>query len=186
MSDQQFMLVPKISSYPGAQTRAHAMLRWLVGRDIVQPNLSRCGLGTGGLAYAIAPGAVQILRNPADAEALPFGLERNGLEIITQRCAFTPMQGFTGRARCPECRRQVGEVLLEHLEIWMPGETDNFSCPECDHEDDINGFAFEQPCAFSDLGFIFNNWPGELFDPLFIEQFAERLGFKVQQVQARI
>src|SRR5690606_10598196 len=100
----------------------------------------------------------------------------------TKRCIYTPMRDFEGDARCPECRAQVGEVLLEHLEIWMPGETENFICPECGHEDDINGFPFSQPCAFSDLGFIFNNWPGQYMRSEFIEEFAERLGYPVALV----
>lgn len=68
----------------------------------------------------------------------------------------------------------------------MPGETDNFTCPECGHEDDINGFLFLQPCAFSNLGFIFNDWAAARLRPAFIEEFAERLGHPVSLVQVRV
>ena len=36
--------------------------------------------------------------------------------------------------------------LFDSLDEWMPGDTDNFSCPQCGHEDDVNGFLFLQPC----------------------------------------
>ena len=49
----------------------------------------------------------------------------------------------------------------------MPGHTDNFTCPRCGHEDDINGFYSLQPCGFSNLGFIFNNWADAGFKPVF-------------------
>jgi exodeoxyribonuclease VII large subunit len=50
------------------------------------------------------------------------------------------------------------EAVARAVEDWMPGHTDNFTCPLCGHEDDINGFLFLQECGFSNLGFIFNNW----------------------------
>mgnify|MGYP006203020783 FL=1 len=65
----------------------------------------------------------------------------------------------------------------------MPGQTDNFTCPECGHEDDINGFLFLQPCGFSNLGFIFNGWMDAGLRPAFVEEFGERLGFAVRQVR---
>lgn len=185
MGDQQFIIVPQISSYPGPEAGARKILRWLVARGIVEAQSSRCGRGAGGLGHAMAPGAARVLDLPAGVE-LPLGQPRNGLEIVTERCIYTPVEGFEGRARCPECRAEVGEVLLEHLEEWMPGETDNFACPACGFEDDINGFPFSQPCAFSDLGFIFNNWPGRYFVRAFLDEFAERLGFPVTLVQVKL
>lgn len=182
MSDQQFIIVPKISSYPGAQSRARVIQRWLVERGIIAPQLSACGSAPGRLAYGIGPRAAEVLE-PAGAALLPYELARNGVEIVTDRCIYTPERGFEGRARCPECRKQIGEALLEHLEEWMPAETENFTCPECGHEDDINGFPFSQPCGFSDLGFIFNNWPGRYFRRSFIEEFTERLGYPLALVE---
>ena len=181
MRPRQFIIVPKISSYPGPLARARTMLRWLVERGVVEPQLSACG-AQGQLAHAIGPRASEVVE-PAASALLPFQQPCNGLQIVTKRCIYTPAEHFADRARCPECRAQVGEVLLEHLEVWMPGETDNFICPECGHEDDINGFPFEQPCAFSDLGFIFNEWPGQFFRREFLDEFAARLGFPIECVQ---
>lgn len=67
----------------------------------------------------------------------------------------------------------------------MPGDTDNFSCPQCGHEDDINGFLFLQPCAFSNLGFVFNGWGRAGFRQAFLDEFAERLGYPLAQVQVK-
>ncbi|SDU29163.1 sugar ABC transporter ATPase [Geopseudomonas guangdongensis] len=185
MSDRQFIIVPQISSYPGAEARARKILRWLVERDIVEARLTPCGIGAGGLGYAMAAGAERVLDLPPGV-ALPLGRPRTSLEIVTERCIYMPERGFARRARCPQCRREIGEALFEHLEEWMPGETDNFECPECAFEDDINGFVFAQPCAFSDLGFIFNNWPGEYFLRAFLDEFAERLGFPIRVVRVEL
>ncbi|MNF10170.1 hypothetical protein D3C80_2110330 [compost metagenome] len=65
----------------------------------------------------------------------------------------------------------------------MPGRTENFICPLCGHEDDINGFLFLQPCAFSNLGFIFNNWSAAGFKQAFLDNFADWLDHPVAVVQ---
>ncbi|MBB2495617.1 sugar ABC transporter ATPase [Aquipseudomonas ullengensis] len=183
MSDQQIILVPQISSLPGHEAKAWALLRWLVKRNIVEEQPTTCGRGGRGMAYAIAPGARQIVQRP---ELLPFGRPLNGLEVISKRCIYTPTIDFKEEAGCPGCRREIGEALFDSLEEWMPGHTDNFRCPECGHEDDINGFLFLQSCAFSNLGFIFNNWDEARFKPRFLEEFAERLGYPVSQVLVRV
>jgi hypothetical protein len=184
MINMQSIIVPQISTYPAPEARARKVLAWLTAQNIVDEQLTTCGLNGNRMAYAIAQGAWQVMdRDVAPEDCLPFGRSVHGLEIVTQRCIFTPELGFNKRARCPECRKQVGEVLLESLESWMPGETENFICPHCDHEDDINAFPFEQPCGFSNLGFIFNNWNGKYFKASFLAEFAERLGRPISLVQ---
>ena len=176
----QLILVPQISTLPAHEQKAQAMLRWLVKREIVEALPTTCGQGGNGMAYAIGPGARRIARRP---ELLPYGQAHNGLEIITNRCIYVPTRGFLEEAGCAECRREVGVPLFDSLEVWWPGETDNFTCPECGHEDDINGFLFLQPCGFSNLGFIFNGWAEADLRPAFVEEFGERLGFAVRQVR---
>lgn len=68
----------------------------------------------------------------------------------------------------------------------MPGRTDNFTCPLCGHEDDINGFLFLQPCAFSNLGFIFNNWAEAGFKQSFLDEFADWLDQPVAWVRVEL
>ena len=60
-----------------------------------------------------------------------------------------------------------------------------YSCPQCGHEDDVNGFLFLQPCAFSNLGFVFNGWGQAGFRQAFLDEFAERLGYPLAQVQVK-
>jgi len=172
MSDRQYIIVPQVSSYPGSQARARKILRWLTGLGIVEPQLNACGMRPGALGHAMAPGAERVLDLPAGV-SLPLDQPRTGLEIVTERCIFTPERDFEKQAGCPQCRREIGEALFEHLEAWMPGETDNFECPECGFEDDINGF-------------IFNNWPGEYFLRAFLDEFRERLGFPIRVVRVRL
>ncbi len=188
MLQQQSIIVPQISTYPDPEGRARKVLRWLSQQRIVEPQMSTCVAGGNGMGYALAEGARQVLELPFGVtaeQALPFGRPINGLTVMTKRCIFTPDKGFLGEAGCPECRREIGEVLFDSLEDWMPARTDNFTCPECGHEDDINGFLFLQPCGFSNLGFIFNNWDGAYFKADFLAQFAERLGQSVRLVQVR-
>lgn len=179
---EQIILVPRISSLPGHETRIWSVLRWLVKRNIVEELPTTCGRGGRGMAHAIAPGARAIVERP---ERLPFGQPLNGLEIVTRRCIYTPVEGFLEEAGCPECRQEIGEALFDSLEAWMPGETDNFTCPECGFEDDINGFLFLQPCAFSNLGLIFNGWAEAGFRSAFLEELAERLGYPLAQVREK-
>ena len=159
------------------------MLRWLVKREIVEALPTTCGQGGNGMAYAIGPGARRIAQCP---ELLPYGQAHNGLEIITNRCIYIPTQGFLEEAGCAECRKEVGVPLFDSLEVWWPGETDNFTCPECGHEDDINGFLFLQPCGFSNLGFIFNNWAEAGFKQSFIDEFADWLDQKMSWVKVEL
>lgn len=182
-SEDQLILVPQISHFPAHEARARAIVRWLVQRGVVEELPSTCGRGPGGMAYAIGAGAAQVVEAP---EHLPYGQPINGLEIVYQRCIFTPQDSFLEEAGCPNCRREIGEVLFASLDDWMPGHTDNFTCPECGFEDDINGFLFLQPCGFSNLGFIFNNWAEARFKPAFIAAFAERLGYPLSQVEVRL
>ena len=179
MSEQQTILVPQISTLPNHEARARLMLRWLVQRNVVEAQPSTCGRSGNRMAYAIAPGAKRVVEQP---DLLPFGRPVNGLEVVTKRCIYTPTRRFLEEAGCPNCRKEVGEALFDSLEEWTPKVTDNFTCPLCGFEDDINGFLFLQPCGFSNLGFIFNNWGAARFKPSFIEAFAERVGYAVREV----
>lgn len=179
MKEQQRILVPQVSTFPNHEARARLMLRWLVQRNIVEEQLSTCGRTGSCMGYAIAPGAKRVALHP---ERLPFKQAVNGLEVVTRRCIYTPTTNFLEEAGCPQCRKEVGEALFDSLDEWTPKLSDNFTCPLCGFEDDINGFLFLQPCGFSNLGFIFNNWGEAGFKPAFVEEFGERLGFKVRDV----
>lgn len=180
MNDQQAIVVPQISSFPGHEGRARLIVRWLVQQNIIEQQLSTCGRTYNQMAYAVASGARRVVEKP---DLLPFGHAVKGLEIVSKRCIFTPLKGFKEEAGCPQCRQEIGEALFDSLEDWMPGRTDNFMCPECRHEDDINGFLFLQPCGFSNLGFIFNNWADAVFKQTFLDEFAARLGYPVSVVR---
>lgn len=179
----QSIIVPQISTFPAHEAAAGRMLRWLIHKNIVDSQLSTCGLAGNRMAYCIAEGARRVVEHPA---RLPFGVPINGLQIVTKRCIFTPAKGFLEEAGCPHCRREVGEPLFESLDEWYPGDTDNFMCPACGFEDDINGFLFLQPCGFSNLGFIFNDWAPAQFNTAFIDAFAERLDCPVRLVTVEL
>lgn len=179
----QSIIVPKISTVPVHEPRARAILRWLVREKVIEEQLSTCGRTGNRMGYAIAEGARKVVQRP---QLLPYGQPVNGLEVIYKRCIYTPTEGFLEEAGCAECRREVGVELFASLEEWMPGISDNFTCPRCGHEDDINGFLYLQPCAFSNLGFIFNNWGEAGFKPSFIDAFADWLDQPVAVVQVML
>ena len=178
--NHQRILVPRQSTVIAHEARARAILRWLVREKVVEDTLSTCGSTGNRMAYALAEGARKVALHP---ERLPLGQPVNGLEVMLKRCIYTPSDGFLEEAGCPECRREVGEPLFDSLEEWMPGLTDNFTCPLCGHEDDINGFLFLQPCAFSNLGFIFNGWGEAGFTEVFLAEFADWLDQAVAVVE---
>ena len=183
MGNTQTILVPQASSFPGVQKNARLILNWLSALKVVQREASHCVPNPLNQGYARGERADWILAGDVIWPSAANPELRDGLEIITDRCIYTPEVGFQRRAQCPECRKAVGEALFEHLEQWMPAETDNFICPVCGFEDDINGFRFPQPCGFSDLGFIFHNWPDAEFSPTFLREFRERLGFPISIVK---
>jgi hypothetical protein len=114
-------------------------------------------------------------------EALPFGEPINGLEIMSS-AASTPGRGFLEEAGCAECRREVGERCSK---AWKSGRRPHrqLHLPVVRHEDDINGFLYLQECAFSNLGFIFNNWLEAGFKQSFIDEFADWLDQPVSWVK---
>ncbi len=179
MSHSHAIVVPRISTFPGHEAKARLILRWLAERRIVEALPTTCARGVGGMGYAMASGASDVVLHP---ERLPGSETLNGLEVVTQRCIYSPTHGFAREAGCPECRREIGEALFEGLDDWTPRHTDNFTCPECGFEDDINGFLFIPECGFSNLGFIFNGWGEAGFKRGFLDEFAARLGFAVALV----
>jgi hypothetical protein len=179
----QSIIVPKLSTVPANEARARAIVRWLVREKIVEEQLTTCGRTGNRMGHALAEGARKVALHP---EKLPFGEQASGLEIMLKRCIYTPTDGFLEEAGCPECRREVGEPLFESLEEWMPAVSDNFTCPLCGFEDDINGFLYLQPCAFSNLGFIFNNWGEAGFTQAFLDSFADWLDQPVAVVQVKL
>lgn len=179
MSERQLILVPRLSRVPEHELRARKLLDWLVRQNIVEALPTTCGRGPGGMAYAIGEGAKRVALHP---ELLPYGQRYNGLEIVTRRCIYTPTRDFHEEAGCPECRKEIGEAFFDSLDEWSPGDTDNFTCPECGYEDEVNGFLFLQSCAFSNLGLIFNGWAEAGLKPAFIESCSERLGFALATV----
>gem|GEM_PF-431801 len=124
----QSIIVPRQSTVPVHEARARAILRWLVREKVVEEQLTTCGRTGNRMAHALGPGARKVALHP---DKLPFGAPVNGLEVMLKRCIYTPTEGFKEEAGCPQCRREVGEPLFDSLEEWMPGVSDNFTCPLC-------------------------------------------------------
>ena len=79
MEYSQLILVPQLSSVPGHQALAGRILRWLAQRQVVEALPSTCGLRGNRMAYAIGPGARQVVEHP---DRLSFGQPVSGHQAI--------------------------------------------------------------------------------------------------------
>ncbi|NQD96517.1 sugar ABC transporter ATPase, partial [Pseudomonas sp. CrR25] len=64
MGDHQAIVVPQISSFPGHEARARALLRWLVQQNVVEELASTCGGSGNRMGHAVAPGARRVVERP--------------------------------------------------------------------------------------------------------------------------
>jgi len=180
MSDASIAIVPKKSSYPNNVEKADEILKWLISRDIVKPNLTDCILSSKKNGYAISVGAIQISRFP---DHLPFNSLTNGLEILTERRVFDTGENWIDKLICPHCKENIAFHEWD-LDAWYSRQSDNFTCALCRHQTDIHDFTFEPDWGFSDLGFKFWNW-GEFTDE-FMADFQKRLGCEISIVHQHI
>lgn len=176
MSDHSISIVPCRSIYPYREQKAKEILDWLILRDIVQPTPSDCVLSSNS-GYALSMGAKAISTNP---DLLPFDLNTNGLEIITERQVFDTGENGLEKLICPNCRQDISSEDWDFLNEWSENNTNDISCPLCNTASDIHRFAFTPQWGFSDLGFTFWNW-GELSDQ-FIWDFKQKLNCDVDVV----
>ncbi|MCG2613726.1 hypothetical protein LZZ85_05520 [Terrimonas sp. NA20] len=179
MGDISIAIVPKISRYPDRQKKAQEILEWLTRAGIVASELTDCTLGNKG--YAMGAGAASIVVEPS---ALPLDLITNGLEIITERDIFHTGQLGLDVVECPACNEDIAGGELDFIDQWASGESDDLRCPHCDHTAEIHQFNFDVSWGFSDLGFIFWNWPE--FNPAFIGEFSNRLACELDIVYSKI
>jgi hypothetical protein len=137
----------------GSRTPARAILRWLVRKNIVKEELTTCGRTGNRMAYPIAEGAC--------GGAAPGGIafrragQRSGDHV--KRCIYTRPTAFSKKPVAPDAAARSASRCSK---AWKTGcrAHRQLHLPVVRHEDDINGFLYLQECAFSNLGFIFNNW----------------------------
>ena len=176
MSDHSISIVPRQSAYPGKETKAKEILEWLISLDIVKATLSDCVLSSND-GYAISNGAKLLTAEP---ELLPFDLEVNGLEIITERQVFHTGENGIEELICPHCKQDIAEEDWDFLSAWGDDTSNNLTCPLCNVETEIHQFKFTPEWGFSNLGFTFWNW-SSLTDH-FIEDFKQKLGCDINLV----
>ena len=180
MSDTSIAIVPRISSYPERKEKADEILAWLSGQGIVEKEPSDCILGPG-LGYAMGSKAEQAVN---DGSFLPVGLYTNGLEIVLERQVFHTGQFGLETLECPGCKENISAEDWEFLSEWASGESDNLTCPLCGVAAEIHSYKFEPTWGFSDLGFIFWNWPD--FRTSFIEDFKRLLNCEIDLVVSKV
>ena len=180
MSDHSISIVPRKSDYQNREIQAKNIVSWLLSRDIIKPVLSNCVLGPG-KGYAISDGARLVTSFP---DALPLGLVVNGLEIITERQIFDTAENGIESLFCPNCKEDISGEDWSFLNEWADGKSDNLICPQCKQVSEIHNYSFTPDWGFSNIGFIFWNWP-EL-TPEFIEEFKLKLGCEISVVYQHV
>ncbi|HWB27390.1 MAG TPA: hypothetical protein VG738_18070 [Chitinophagaceae bacterium] len=179
MSDHSISIVPVISCYPDAEKKEKEILQWLAEEKIIQPNTSDCILGGDG--YPIADGAVNVVIEP---EYLPFNLIVNGLEIVTRKNIFHTGQNGVEELFCSACKQDLAGEDWDFFGRWLENSDDCITCPRCSTSRSIHDFTFVPQWGFSDIGFVFWNWPN--FTKTFVEEFELRLGCRANIVHTWI
>lgn len=119
-----------------------------------------------------------------DKSILPADLHVNGLEIVLQRQVFHTGQFGLETLECPSCKEDIPAEDWEFLSEWDSGESDNLTCPLCGVATEIHSYKFDPNWGFSDLGFVFWNWPE--FRTSFIEDFKRMLNCEIDVVISKI
>jgi hypothetical protein len=176
MSDSSISIVCKRSTYPNNKEKAQETLAWLVSKDIVEPTLTDCVLGSEA-GYMISKGASAVVEEP---EYLRFGPGMiNGLMVVTDRTIFDTGQNGLDELICPNCNSDISQENWD-LDPWVSGETDDLTCPSCGKASEIHNYIFKPEWGFSNLGFEFCNWPP--FTVEFIEDLKRLLDCDVNIV----
>lgn len=181
MSDYSIAIVPKLSKYPNKEEKVDYILDWLITGNIIKPILTDCVLSSD-KGYPVSDGARSITTDP---DFLPFDLITNGLEIVASKQVFHTDQNDIEKIICPSCNSDLGTEDWSFFTEWQEDENSTLiNCPICKKASDIHQFVFTPEWGFSDLGFIFWNWPG-LTDS-FVNEFKNKLGCDVNLVFTRI
>lgn len=180
MSDFSISIVPRLSAYPEPETRAAAVLAWLVAQRIVAAPPSDCLLGPQ-QGYAPGPGAAAVVQEP---RRLPWRLQTNGLELTTERRIFDSGGNDVEAVICPRCRTDIKEYDWDFLAPWAEGEADELCCPHCGAASSVHAYRFVPAWGFSNLGFTFWNWPA--FTEAFLADFGAQLGCAVEVVHCSL
>lgn len=179
MSDNSTSIVPKLTNYPDRLAKAQLIVNWLVSVEAVEPVKTDCVLGKA-FGYPVGKGADALVDDP---KYLPYRLIVCGLEVITENTVFHAGANGLDSFICPNCHQDILEGDWS-LDDFVENGDPNLTCPLCNQAADLNDYNIEPTWGFSNLGFIFWNWP-PLKDS-FIAEFEQRLGCEVRIVDCHI
>jgi len=176
MSDYSISIVAKRSNYPNNNLKAKEILEWLIALDIVKPKLSDCVLSSNN-GYAVSNGAKNITAEP---EKLPFFLNVNGLEVVTDKTVFDTGEYGMESCICPNCNKDISQEEWLFIDEWYSQDNDDSICPLCNVSFNIHDLKIEPEWGFSNLGFTFWNWPKIKIE--FLQEFIRKLNCDVNVV----
>jgi hypothetical protein len=174
---------------------AESVVTWLAENAIIAATPADCVLGSGP-GYSPGPGYTTAV---SELDVMFLELRTNGVEVLTTKTIFFPVQGELGPAECPHCRQVMvledpgtgeatthWEQFSDALDQWWAGGPGEVACPHCTQRVSLNDWQWVGgwPIAAGFLGFTFWNWP-----PLseeFIAQMATRLGHQVVVTKGKL
>lgn len=174
MSDFSTTIIAK-DKCENSKAKSEEIIKWLVSKDIIKPNLSDCILSQN-LGYAISDGAKGITEYPDD---LPFNLVTNGLEITTEEQDYISGEDIDTEVVCKKCNVESEIPDWEYID-----ETEKFACPSCNEQYPINELMGETVAYKSNLGFTF--WNTSDFTKEFLNEFEQKLGAEIVLINQRI
>ncbi|WP_312519088.1 hypothetical protein [Massilia sp.] len=157
------------------------VVAWLIGQEIIESDISDCGLGT----PAYPPGR-HFMRacSATGTDGEDSGTCPDGVQLYTQRNGFANAQGTFGPARCPHCaaERDIDDYFAASQE-WSEGGAGELACTGCGCEEPVPAWEHDD-LLLGTLGLEFWNWP-EL-SPGFLQELERLTGHRWSRMSGKV
>jgi hypothetical protein len=169
-----------------AEHLASKIREWLIEQEIIEPQLTYCGLDNDGLGYPPGRKSSQVVVGSSDDSQ---ELEINGLQIIVGRTVFDCGQGGFDLI-CHQCRSRID--VNEISKVWGDAVTEWYretgqgllKCPSCGYVEPVTEWQYDPSFGFGNLGFEFWNW--DTLTASFIEDLSKQLGHRTVYVSGKL
>lgn len=178
------------------------VIDWLQSNDYIEKELSYCVMSMKKKGYK--PGKNHISAIGGDENILR--LQVCGLETKTEREIFNAGT-FTAMTKmeCTNCNKNRFESITpqdfftdnctkEQMELfnsvfpvfdkWTRHEKAMITCPHCSVESNIDEYNWDNSISFSNLGFIFWNWPNLTNN--FMDELRSIIGTDIKRINGHI
>ena len=186
MGDHFQTVVDRDATPAAAEAVAREVIKWLVGRGVIESGRTDCVLDGDGTGHAPGPNYADVIDLGSDDGDDTPRLRTNGLAVVVGQTVFHAGQGGLELV-CRACgdRSDGGDAWSKAVREWYDQKSEGIlRCPRCGHAEPVTEWAHDPPWGFGNLGFTFWNWP-----PLtasFVEEFTRRLGHRTVLVAGKL